>query len=75
MSTSVPLIQVEGLQKTFGSTLVLDDVDLVVRAGESVGLLGPNGAGKTTLLKILATLMRPTRGTARIAGDDCAREP
>jgi heme ABC exporter ATP-binding subunit CcmA len=71
---SDPLIQVSGLRKAFGTTLVLDGVDLVVRAGEAVGLLGPNGAGKTTLLKILATVARPARGTARIAGFDCARQ-
>jgi heme ABC exporter ATP-binding subunit CcmA len=53
---------------------VLDGVDLSVRGGEAVGLLGPNGAGKTTLLKILATVARPTRGDARIAGHDCARD-
>ena len=52
---------------------MLDGVDLVVRAGETVGLLGPNGTGKTTLLKILATVARPTRGEARIAGEDCVR--
>jgi heme ABC exporter ATP-binding subunit CcmA len=74
LTTTDPLIQVIGLRKAFGTTLVLDGVDLVVRAGEAVGLLGPNGAGKTTLLKILATVTRPTRGDARIAGHDCARE-
>jgi heme ABC exporter ATP-binding subunit CcmA len=75
LTTSHPLVQVAGLRKAYGSTLVLDDVDLVVRAGEAVGLLGPNGAGKTTLLKILATVARPTRGRACVAGHDCAREP
>jgi heme ABC exporter ATP-binding subunit CcmA len=74
LTTSDPLIQVTGLRKAFGTTLVLDDVDLVVRAGETVGLLGPNGAGKTTLLKVLATVVRPTRGSARVAGRDCVRE-
>jgi heme exporter protein A len=49
-------------------------VDLGVRGGEAVALLGPNGAGKTTLLRILATLARPTRGEARVAGFDCARQ-
>jgi len=71
---SDPLIQVSGLRKAYGTTLVLDGVDLVVRAGEAVGLLGPNGAGKTTLLKILATVIRPAGGSARIAGFDCARQ-
>jgi heme ABC exporter ATP-binding subunit CcmA len=75
LTTPDPLIQVTGLRKAFGTTLVLDGVDLVVRPGEAVGLLGPNGAGKTTLLKILATVARPTRGAARIAGHDCARDP
>ena len=54
---------------------MLDDVDLVVRAGQAVGLLGPNGAGKTTLLKVLATVARATRGTAHVGGYDCQREP
>ena len=74
LTTPDPLIQVTGLRKAFGTTLVLDGVDLTVHAGEAVGLLGPNGAGKTTLLKILATIARPTRGAARIAGHDCARD-
>jgi heme ABC exporter ATP-binding subunit CcmA len=73
LTTIEPLIQVAGLRKAFGSTLVLDGVDLTVRAGEAVGLLGPNGAGKTTLLKILATVVRPTRGRVAIAGHDCVR--
>ena len=70
-----PLVSVSGLRKAFGTHRVLDGVTLEVRAGEAVALLGANGAGKTTLLRILATLARPTRGTARVAGHDCAREP
>src|SRR5436305_2404415 len=69
-----PPIQVIGLRKAFGANVVLDDVSLEVRPCEAVALVGPNGAGKTTLLRILATLLRPSRGTARVAGHDCARE-
>ena len=70
-----PLIRVSGVRKVFGLLPVLDGVSLEVRGGEAVALLGANGAGKTTLLKILATLLRPTRGTASIAGHDVARAP
>ena len=71
---SEALIRVAGLRKTFGNHRVLDGLDLDVRAGEAVAVLGANGAGKTTLLKVLATLVRPTRGTATVAGYDCARD-
>ena len=72
--TSEPRIRVTGLRKTFGSHRVLDGLDVDVREGEAVALLGANGAGKTTLLKILATLVRPTSGTAIVAGHDCAKD-
>ena len=65
-----PAIEVAGLTRRFGDTVALDGVDLVVQPGGVVGLLGPNGAGKTTLVRILATLLRPTAGSARIFGRD-----
>jgi heme ABC exporter ATP-binding subunit CcmA len=72
--TATPLVQVTGLSRSVGGARVLDGVRLDVHAGEALALLGPNGAGKTTLLKILATLQRPTRGTARVAGWDCVKD-
>jgi heme ABC exporter ATP-binding subunit CcmA len=54
--------------------VVLEKVDLSLMPGESMALLGPNGAGKTTLLKILATLIRPSNGTARVGGYDVTRQ-
>jgi ABC-2 type transport system ATP-binding protein len=68
-------IVAEGLGKSFGPVLALDGVDLELPAGEVLGLLGPNGAGKTTLVRILATLLRPDRGRARVAGFDVAQNP
>lgn len=55
--------------------IALDRADLAVRRGETFGVLGPNGAGKTTLIKILATLLSPTSGTARVAGVDVVENP
>jgi ABC-2 type transport system ATP-binding protein len=57
-----------GLTKRYGATTALQGVDLEVQAGELVGLLGPNGAGKSTLVKIACGLVRPTDGTAQVAG-------
>lgn len=65
-------IEARGICKSFGTTRALVDVDLVARAGRVFALLGPNGAGKTTLVRILATLLRPDAGTAKVAGFDVA---
>jgi oleandomycin transport system ATP-binding protein len=63
-------IEAQGLTKRFGSTTALAGVDLAVPAGTVLGVLGPNGAGKTTAVRILATLLRPDGGTARVNGLD-----
>jgi ABC-2 type transport system ATP-binding protein len=68
-------IHAEGVRQTFGDVVALDGLDLTVEAGTVFGLLGPNGAGKTTLVKVLATLLRPTGGHARILGRDVVAEP
>src|SRR5215472_7451429 len=67
-------IEASGLQKMFGRTKALAGVDLEVPRGAILGMLGPNGAGKTITVRVLATLLRPDRGTARVAGHDVVRE-
>jgi len=67
-------IEIENLTKKYGLITALDKASLRVEYGEIFGLLGPNGAGKTTLLLILATLRKPTGGSARVNGFDVLRE-
>jgi ABC-2 type transport system ATP-binding protein len=67
-------ITASGLRKAYHDKVVLDGVDLSVRAGSVFSLLGPNGAGKTTTVNILTTLLTADAGTARVAGFDIARE-
>ncbi|MGH3378484.1 MAG: ATP-binding cassette domain-containing protein [Actinoallomurus sp.] len=69
------MVETEELTKQFGSVLALDKVSLSVRRGTVLGLLGHNGAGKTTLVNILATALKPTSGSAKIAGFDVIGEP
>ena len=69
------VIESEGLTKRFGDVLAVDNVTFRVREGEIFGFLGPNGAGKTTTINMLITLMRPTEGSARVAGYDIIKEP
>ncbi len=68
--SSEAAIEVEGIAKRFGEVRALDGVDLVAEQGKVLGLLGPNGAGKTTLVRVLATLIEPDEGTARVTGLD-----
>jgi ABC-2 type transport system ATP-binding protein len=71
----IPLaIEASGLVKTFGKTRAVDGVDLAVRRGAVYGVLGPNGAGKTTTVRMLATLLRPDGGSARVLGHDVVAE-
>jgi ABC-2 type transport system ATP-binding protein len=66
-------IVVEGLEKSYGSVHALRGVDFAARAGSVLGLLGPNGAGKTTAVRVLTTLLKPDKGTARVAGLDVTK--
>jgi ABC-2 type transport system ATP-binding protein len=67
-------IEAAGLTKRFGEFTAVDALDLTVETGTVVSLLGPNGAGKTTMVRMLATLLRPDGGSARIAGHDVVTE-
>ncbi|MBD3750854.1 ATP-binding cassette domain-containing protein [Microbacterium schleiferi] len=67
-------VEARGLVKSFGTNRAVDGVDLTVEAGTVYGVLGPNGAGKTTTISMLATLLRPDAGTARVFGHDVVRE-
>src|SRR4051795_2508404 len=65
------MIETQGLTKTYGAVHALSDLTLSIEAGEVFGLLGPNGSGKTTTIRLLLGLLRPTSGSARVAGFDC----
>jgi ABC-2 type transport system ATP-binding protein len=68
-------VEARGLVKVFGGNRAVDGVDLTVRPGTIYSVLGPNGAGKTTTIRMLATLLRPDGGSARIFGYDVVKEP
>ncbi len=69
MENTTAIVETHGLTKRYGSgVLAVDSVDMSVRRGEVYGFLGPNGAGKTTTLRMLVGLIRPTSGTAAVAG-------
>jgi ABC-2 type transport system ATP-binding protein len=69
------IIAVRDLAKSYGSFAAVGGIDLDVAGGEIHGFLGPNGAGKTTTIRMIAGLLKPTRGRITIAGHDLAREP
>jgi ABC-2 type transport system ATP-binding protein len=70
-----PAIECDAVSRRFGERLALDRLTLTVERGEILGLLGPNGSGKTTTVRILATLLQPHGGAARILSWDVARQP
>jgi len=75
MTTHAPLaIEATGLEKSFGDTRAVAGVDLAVPEGVIYGVLGPNGAGKTTTIRMLATLIAPDGGSARVLGHDIRTE-
>ncbi len=72
---AAPLLEVRGLNVAYGDVQVLWDIDLVIRAGETVALVGSNGAGKSTLLNALSGLLTPLSGSIRVNGVELARRP
>ncbi|PIU58652.1 ABC transporter [Candidatus Bathyarchaeota archaeon CG07_land_8_20_14_0_80_47_9] len=70
-----PIIQIQNLTKKFGNLAAVDHLDLEIEEGEIFGLLGPNGAGKTTAILMLATVIKPTEGTALVGGFDIRKSP
>ncbi len=74
MAMTTAILETRDLTRRFGELVAVDRLSVSVEAGEVFGLLGPNGAGKTTAIKMLATLLPPTSGSARVVGFDVARQ-
>jgi ABC-2 type transport system ATP-binding protein len=74
LELSATAVQAEDLVKIFGDNYAVNGVDLVIPAGGIYGVLGPNGAGKTTTIRMLATLLKPDRGSAKIFGFDVVKD-
>jgi ABC-2 type transport system ATP-binding protein len=75
MSDEDPLVSIENLNVVYGKTHAVRNLSLAIPRGEVFGFIGPNGAGKTSTIKVLATLLRPSGGVAKIAGINVARDP
>lgn len=69
MATSLHIVEIENLSKTYRHTSIIRGINLVIKRGIILGLLGPNGSGKSTLLKMIAGLSRPTAGSILIEGE------
>lgn len=74
MTENEPIIETNELTKRYDDFTALDSLTITVGSGQILGFIGPNGAGKTTTIRILVGLLKPTSGTARIAGADCLTE-
>lgn len=70
-----PAVETEGLTRTFGALIAVENLSLSIPAGAIFGLLGPNGAGKTTTIRMLTTMLAPSAGIARVAGLDVVQQP
>jgi heme exporter protein A len=70
VSARAPAVALHGVARRFGRRWVLRGADLTVQHGESVALMGKNGSGKTTLLRVIATLLKPSRGSGQVLGFD-----
>ncbi|HQT47336.1 MAG TPA: ABC transporter ATP-binding protein, partial [Acidocella sp.] len=75
MSARAPTVVAQGLTKRFGDFTAVDNLDLSILKGEVVGFIGPNGAGKSTTLRMLCGLLRPSAGSAQVAGFDVGQRP
>jgi ABC-2 type transport system ATP-binding protein len=62
------IVQIEGLVKSYGKVLAVDELSLTVEEGTLLGLMGPNGAGKTTTIKVMLGLLKPNRGKVEVFG-------
>lgn len=64
---SIPMIELQGISKSFGPQTVLNQVDLTIKPGEAISIIGPSGTGKSTILRIIAGLLAPDQGQVTVA--------